>query len=485
MILNTLKISLIISGVWICSSAIAIDGFDFPSKPTNNADNTFSSSAANNPFDLKPLTNRDFRQSDLAQVELGKNLFFDKVLSGNKNISCGTCHHVLTSTGDSLSLSVGEGGQGLGHPARNTGSNGDEIIQRVPHNSPDLFNRGLLEIDVLFNDGRIFPDPTFASGFNSPAGHQMPAGLDSILAAQNILPLTNVTEMAGQVDQYGVPENEVAEAAANEVFSGSDGVWEILIERLRGIPEYVAMFQGAFDDVNGAADINITHVGNSIAAYIGTSFRADNSQFDRFLRGDLQAMSHTAQEGMKLFYNGNPRNRNSQTCGSCHSGTLQTDQDFHAIAMPQIGPGKGDGHNGREDFGHFRVSGDHKDLYKFRTPSLRNVVLTAPYGHVGAYSTLRGVVEHHVNAIDSLYNYDTSQVQMPSRPDLDAIDFEVMENNYLVEKIANASEIIKLNYSKEDIDKIMEFLYALTDPASLDIRDLAPKSVPSGLPIAD
>ena len=351
---------------------------------------------------------------------------------------------------------------------------------RVPHNSPDLFNRGLLEIDVLFNDGRIFPDSSFASGFNSPAGHQLPEGLDSILAAQNILPLTNVTEMAGQRG-----ENDIADAAEDEILAGPGGLWEMLVQRLRDIPEYVTLFQAAFDDVNSAADMNITHVGNAIAAFIGTSFRADNSPFDRYLRGDINAMSRTAVEGMRLFYDGNAKNRGKQTCGSCHSGTWQTDQDFHAIAMPQIGPGKGDGVNGREDFGHFRVSGDYKDLYKFRTPSLRNVVLTAPYGHVGSIVKLRDVVEHHNNALYSLYNYDTSQAQMPSRPDLDAIDFEVMENPYLVEKIAKASEINKLKYSKEDIDKIMEFLYALTDPASLDIREHAPRCVPSGLPIAD
>ncbi|WP_036817493.1 cytochrome-c peroxidase, partial [Photobacterium sanctipauli] len=378
------------------------------------------------------------------------------------------------------SLSVGEGGRGLGHPARDTGTGVDAIVQRVPHNSPDLFNRGLLEINVLFNDGRIFPDSNFASGFNSPAGHQLPVGLDSILAAQNILPLTNVTEMAGQAG-----ENDVADAAVNEIFEGPNGVWELLLIRLRGIPEYASLFQAAFDDVNSAADMNITHVGNAIAAYIGTSFRADNSPFDRFLRGDKRAMSVTAQEGMRLFYDGNAKNLGGMTCGSCHSGTLQTDQDFHAIAMPQIGPGKGDGVNGREDFGHFRVSGDENDLYKFRTPSLRNVVLTAPYGHTGSFDTLRKVVDHHVNAIYSLYNYDTSQAQMPSRSDLDAIDFEVMENPYLVDKIAEASEIKKLKYSKKDIDKIMEFLYALTDPASLDIRDKAPRTVPSELPLAD
>lgn len=172
-----------------------------------------------------------------------------------------------------------------------------------------------------------------------------------------------------------------------------------------------------------------------------------------------------------------------QTCASCHSGSLQTDHQFHAIAAPQIGPGKGDGFRGLEDFGHGRLN--DADRYRFRTPSLRNIVLTAPYTHAGAYDTLRAVVEHHVNAISALHNYDRSQAVLPSRRDLDRIDFKVLDSASTVKEIADASDIQHLNYNKHDIDRIMDFLHALTDPASLDLRSHTPKQLPSGLPLAD
>ena len=88
---------------------------------------------------------------------------------------------------------------------------------------------------------------------------------------------------------------------------------------------------------------------------------------------------------MRLFYG-------KADCASCHSGAFQTDHDFHAIAMPQLGPGKGDGFRGREDFGRERVTGDPTDRFRFRTPTLRNVALTGPWGHTGAYATLEAVV---------------------------------------------------------------------------------------------
>ncbi|MEJ2766216.1 cytochrome c peroxidase [Photobacterium sp. MCCC 1A19761] len=431
------------------------------------------------PFGLSPLGNDDFRVHSPAQVELGKNLFFDKILSGNKNISCGTCHHTLTNTTDGLSLPVGEGGDGLGIN-RTTGEGDEAIVQRVPHNSPSLFNLGAHQFTVLFNDGRIFTDPGHPSGFTSPAGDALPEGLDSVLAAQAMLPVTNPTEMAGQPG-----ENPVADAAAANILAGDDGVWELLTERLRKIPDYVKQFKAAYPDINSAKEITFVHAANAIAAFEGIAWRADNSPFDRFLRGDENAMSQNAIEGMTLFYNGKSEHNGMQTCASCHSGTLQTDHDFHAIAMPQIGPGKGDGFKGLEDFGHSRVSGNDADRYKFRTPSLRNILLTAPYGHVGAYNTLRAVVEHHINAIDALNNYDQSQAVLPSRRDLDALDFEVMNNLDVLNEIAGASEIQQLQYNSHDVEKIMAFLFALTDPASLDLRSNTPKVLPSGLPLAD
>lgn len=408
-----------------------------------------------------------------AKVALGAQLFYDKVLSGNFNISCATCHHSFTGTGDGLALPVGEGGRGLG-VTRDTGVGPDAVHERVPRNAPQIFNLGAREFARAFHDGRVQPNPSYPNGIESPAGYDLPEGLDSPLAVQAMFPVTSGTEMAGQVG-----ENPVADAAAAGNLAGTGGVWEQLAERLQGLPGYVEQFVAVFPDVSVASDIRFTHAANAIAAFEAVNWRADNSPFDRFLRGERGAMSLSAIAGMRIFYS--PRKGN---CASCHSGTFQTDQSFRAIAMPQVGPGKGDG-RGYEDFGRERVSGDRRDRYKFRVPSLRNVAQTAPYGHSGAYDTLDGVVRHHLDPVASLLNFDPSQLRMPARPDLDATDLAAMHDPSAVLAIAQANELAPVDLKEREIRQLLDFLHALTDPAMLDLRRDVPESLPSGLPLGD
>jgi cytochrome c peroxidase len=114
------------------------------------------------------------------------------------------------------------------------------------------------------------------------------------------------------------------------------------------------------------------------------------------------------------------------------------------------------------------------------------VALNAPYGHAGAYNSLRAVVEHHIDAVNKINSYDQSQAKLPSRPDLDALDFIVMDDPYRVQAIAAQSELQKpMNYRPDEINQIIDFLNALTDPGSADNRDDVPMSVPSGLTLAD
>ncbi len=423
----------------------------------------------------RPARDRDFYDRgspNPAKVELGKNLFFDKILSGNKNTSCATCHHSLTDTGDGLSLPIGEGGRGLG-VTRDTGSGADAVVERVPRNAPPIFNLGAREFQMMFHDGRVAVDPSTPSGFASPAGNDLPPGLDNVLAAQAMFPVTSATEMAGQSG-----ENAIADAAAAGNLAGPGGVWAQLADRLRAIPEYVQMFVAAYDDVSSATDITYVHVANAIAAFEAADWRFDNSPFDRYLRGNRSAMSRAARRGMGLFYG-------KAGCASCHSGTFQTDHDFHAIAMPQIGPGKGDGFDGHEDFGRERVTGEFTDRYRFKTLTLRNVALTGPWGHGGAYDSLEAVIRHHLNPVKSLENYDTSQAVLPSRPDLDSLDFVVQNDPTRVAAIAASNELAPVRLKKKHVADLIQFLHALTDPAAVDLRRDTPKQVPSGLPLAE
>jgi cytochrome c peroxidase len=428
-----------------------------------------SPAVANPPvfIDVNPVVDADYRDGgapDAAKVELGRVLFFDKELSGNRNTSCATCHHPFAATSDGLSLPVGEGAMGLS-VTRDTGEGQDEVVERVPRNSPALFNLGAIEFSTMFHDGRVAGSP---GGFLSPAGPDLPNGLDSALAVQAMFPVTSATEMAGQLR-----ENKIAKAAAaNDL----PKIWALLADRLRAIPEYVALFNAAYGI--DAEDITYVHAANAIAAFEEAAWRDDNSPFDQYLRGDEDAMSEAAIRGMDLFYG-------DAGCSGCHGGPFQTDQNFHAIAMPQIGPGKGDGPSGHEDFGRERVAGIPQDRFRFRTPSLRNVALTAPYGHAGAYASLEAAVRHHLDPVAALNEYDGSEAVLPSRGDLDAIDFAVMDDPALVADIAAANELAPWPATDNEVADILAFLHALTDPDALDLRDDVPPSVPSGLPVFD
>jgi cytochrome c peroxidase len=441
----------------------------------------YCSSAFSAEPSFRPLTDADFHDNgapDAAKVELGRNLFFDKILSGNLNTSCATCHHSLADTGDGLSLPVGEGGTGLG-VTRDTGSGEDAIEERVPRNAPPVFNLGAREFTLMFHDGRIMEDPDQPSGFQNPAGNYLPIGLENALAVQAMFPVTSGAEMAGQVG-----ENDQANAAAIDDLAGPKGVWEQLAVKLRAIPEYVDLFMAAYpDDIEVASDISYVHAANAIAAFEATAWRFDDSPFDHYLRGDKRSMSPAAKRGMRVFYG-------KGNCASCHSGPFQTDHDFHAIAMPQIGPGKGDNlfgdMPGPDDFGRERVTGNIEDRFRFRTLTLRNVALTAPYGHAGAYDTLEAVVRHHLDPVNSLLNYDREQAVLPSRDDLDALDFVVMDDWRRVQAIADAAyELSPIQLNEKQFDDLIEFLHALTDHDAIDLRDDVPARVPSGLSLAE
>jgi len=444
------------------------------------------------------------------KVELGRLLFFDKILSGNRNIACATCHHPLTASGDALALPLGEGPRGLGLD-RATGDEIDQAVaERVPRNSPALWNLGAKEFERLFHDGRVESDPEgfFDGGFITPAKWKLPRGLDNVLAAQAMFPVTSPAEMAG-----GKGENSVADAVSLNNAAGPDGVWEQLGKRLREIPEYVELFERAFPgQVSSGEDINYVLAANAIAAFESEAFRADNSPFDRYLRGEHVALSESARRGMELFYG-------EAGCSGCHSGKFQTDHEFHAIAMPQIGPGKQDGTDSSyweatglsarlEDFGRGRETFREEDRFKFRTPSLRNVATTGPWGHSGAYDSLEAVVRHHLDPVKSLNSYDRAPESLPALENVVELvgkgsefrqeridgarledyrerDLWVQRNEELRSRIAAANELETLELSDAQVQDLLEFLESLSDLSALDVAGLVPDQVPSGLPVGD
>lgn len=403
-----------------------------------------------------------FSLQDYEEVELGWLLFYDPILSGNRNISCATCHHPRFGTSDGVALSLGEGGIGLGPNRKPDHDNMPE--QRLPRNAPGLFNLGAQEFQVMFHDGRLEADPNQPGGMRTPLGQDMVAGFVSVLSAQAMFPVLSADEMAGHYS-----ENEIAQAVRLGQLSGKGGAWDLISARVADVPEYKARFS----QVLGHDDIAFTDIANVIAAFIAEEWRADESAYDLAQRGKA-ALAPDAQRGQELFYG-------TAGCGSCHSGPFQTDHAFHSIGLPQFGPGKAarfENHN--RDVGRGRVTGQTEDFYTFRTPSLRNVTLTAPYGHNGAISDLREMVEFHLNALPAS-SFDKKQVILPAFEATN--DWAALGDAQGAAQIATAKDTAPINLSDAQIDDLLAFLNALTD-TNWRHRGLGvPESVPSGLPV--
>lgn len=414
-----------------------------------------------------PLTEADFIAFDDAQARLGQLLFYDKILSGNRNISCGTCHHHDFGGTDGLSLGIGEGGIGVG-PERRPGEGDDRVRKRIPRNAPALWNLAHEDIRVLFHDGRLEVSDLYGNGFDTPAQEWLPPGLETALAAQALFPMTAQFEMAGNVG-----ENEVAGAVNDRI----DAAWPIIAKRVRTIPAYGEMFVAAFPHIDSPEQVGIVEIANALAAFMGTEWRNFDSPFDAYLAGDTGALTEPQRRGMELFYG-------DAGCSACHAGPLLSDQQFHALALPQFGPGRTRAHDPYvRDVGRVGKSNRLEDSYRFRTPMLRNVTLTAPYGHNGAFPTLEGIVRHHIAPRESLVRWTPDMAHLPDIPWLAPVDFLVQDDPIERRRHAAVLDLAPQARTEAEIADLVAFLGAL-EGVTANTRPLGrPETVPSGLPV--
>ncbi len=407
---------------------------------------------------VQPL--EEVPEPEPARVALGEALFWDPLLSGNQDTACVTCHHPSFGTGDGLSLPAGTGGHGIGSD-RELGEGRD----LVPRNANPLFDLGHPEWEVMFWDGRV---SQVAPGvYDTPAGGRLPDGLENVLAAQALFPVTSRDEMRGKRGDQDTlrQKNELSAVRDHEV----DRVWAMLMDRLLAVPEYRRLFETAYPSL-GAEKFDIADVANAIAAYESSAFSFYDSPFDRYLQGEQDALTTAEKEGALLFFG-------SASCASCHSGSLLTDQAYHNLAVPLVGPGK----DPEEplDYGRYRVSGDACDKFAFRTPPLRNVTITGPWMHNGAYTSLEAVIRHHVDPVSSLLNYDPAQLAPETQPWV--VDDPALLQRVIDAPSLNANPVPPLTDAQ--IESILAFLQALTSPTATNLEHLIPDSVPSGLPV--
>jgi cytochrome c peroxidase len=144
----------------------------------------------------------------------------------------------------------------------------------------------------------------------------------------------------------------------------------VLVARLESVPEYRAQFREVF---GGPA--NKQRVALAIDAYV-RKLTTPNSPFDRYAAGDARALTDAQKRGLVLFVG-------KADCAMCHRGPTFADDQFHALGLRGV------------DTGRFKVTGAEADRYAFKTPTLRNVELTAPYMHDGSVPTLRRVIDFY------------------------------------------------------------------------------------------
>ena len=413
-----------------------------------------------------PLDDSDYRSVNENEAKLWQLLFYDPILSGNKEVACATCHHPSLGTGDGLSLSLGDGGKGLGNKRIVDYENLPE--QRVPRNAQPLFNLGAKQFKTLFHDGRVQVDLSRPSGLRTQLEEEMVKGFSSIISAQTMFPVLSADEMAGHYS-----ENEISEAVRRGTLTGKGGAWDLISKRVQAIPEYSDFFTDTYDHIKTAQDIKFTDISNAVAAFMEFEWISDTSPFDDFLQGRFD-LSISQEKGMELLYG-------KANCSSCHAGALFTDHQFHATGQPQVGPGKAARFQSHSrDLGRFRVTGNIKDKYAFRTPSLRNVELTGPWGHAGAYNKLEAFLSAHIDPYLALANYDKSNVTLTK---YDTNDWKIMDDASEVKAIADSITIKPVMISEGEVTDLLAFLGTLTDTKAQKGRLGIPETVPSGLKI--
>ncbi|HZX74095.1 MAG TPA: cytochrome c peroxidase [Cyclobacteriaceae bacterium] len=336
------------------------------------------------------------KPEDSLKVSLGRLLFWDPVLSGTKKVACASCHTPEHGYTDNLDLSIGVNGKGTGY---NRVVEPGAEAHFAKRNSQTILN-------VIFNG------MDSVGNYNPAKAPMFWDNRVSSLEVQAIFPITNHDEMLGSAYDASVALDTV-------------------VNRLNKIKEYVTLFEKAFNQKNAITVENLT---KAIATFEG-SLLANNSPFDKYMRGDQLAMTEKQIFGMKMFIiNG---------CTNCHKGPMLSDYKLHVLSAPDNRKLK----NPEGDVGA-------NNAYAFRTPSLRNLNYTWPYFHSGTANYLD----------DAVRFYNTVAYGRSGNPHVQH------------EQIALDARHTK----NSNVPEITAFLDALSDP---NYDKKVPARVPSKLPV--
>lgn len=312
---------------------------------------------------------------------LGKALFWDEQLSSTRTVACGTCHHAGNGGADPRALvgsarSTNPGADGVfgtpddvfaspGVPLNNANGTYNWSLlyglkeQVTGRKAVSYINAGYSP--VLFWDGRAL------SAFTDPLTNTLLLQNGAALESQVLGPPVSSAEMA----HGGRNWTEVAARVAESKPLALSPTVPVPLQTWIGGRSYPELFTEAF----GTPDVTPARIAFAIATFERTLY-SDRTPWDAAVSG-ITPLNPAETRGQGVF--------NGNQCGTCHTGALFSDNQFHNIGLrPQT-----------EDTGRFQVTGNVNNIGEFRTPSLRNAELRGPFMHNGEFQTLEEVVEFY------------------------------------------------------------------------------------------
>ena len=386
-----------------------------------------------NVYQLEPKNCDSNSFHEISQEELlaGKVLFESVSLSGDRDISCKTCHLDKFASTDGLPIAVGVGGQGEGKD-RLYNDNGT-LVQR---NVLSLKGRANPKFTAYFWDGKVQVEK---NRIVTQFGDEINGKFTSPLSLASILPLVERDEFLGKTNPLFA--NDIQYRVGNKLYYHRYvAISEALQKRfLNPSTEEDRKVSKALKSANVPLEqMELSHIGELMAKFISSKFKCETSAWDKYLSGIKSAITDKQKNGAILFY-GKGR------CASCHSGQFFSDFQYYSIGAPQgeFGP-----HSRHRDIGRAGVTNRVEDLYLFRTPPLTDVSHTAPYGHNGAFDNLEDVVVHHFNPLEFYINHK------------DYYDSDY----FLISKFIDARDDILSTIdikNKEELEQLLDFLTTL------------------------
>ncbi|UOQ81664.1 cytochrome-c peroxidase [Hymenobacter sp. 5414T-23] len=360
--------------LWAAQQALGIPAFKEVRALRPDAASLFQADA----FEVAAFAANTTARPTQQQINLGRQLFFDPVLSGNGSRSCASCHHPTRAFTDGQAKSVAFGGRG-----------------QVARNAPTLLNAALQRNQ--FHDGRV-----------------------SFLEDQAAAVVANPTEMHGSL--------------------------AVVARLLTRNSNYRRAFAAAFAAAPDSG-VQEDQVKSALAAYL-RSLISLNSPFDTYMRGEPEALGAAAQRGANVFLG-------KAKCATCHflplfNGTVPP--GFERSEAEVLGtPAQASLHPRTldRDLGRGGATGIRWQQHAFKTPTLRNVAVTAPYMHNGAYRSLEAVVDFYNQGGGAALGLRVPNQTLPSD---------------------------KLHLTTQEKHDLITFLQALTDTTGLGHS--APRSLP-------